>query len=178
MDIYSLPDDERVVLEKQMWVLRVLWFGFLSSHIVFVFLREILGDKIRKDVNVGENFPLVAFTVVLVVVSLVSLAVSYFIRSALLSGKFKGLQGQAEKAALSSKMPVYVVKYMHLISITMAIASSPSVFAFVLFLFGAEAIVFYALIGSSFLAVLYYRPKIDEMLKMRECGSGMQGRGL
>ncbi len=45
----------------------ILWFGFLGMPIVFVFMREVLGEKITGNVNAGEDFPLGVFTVVMVV---------------------------------------------------------------------------------------------------------------
>jgi hypothetical protein len=140
--------------------------------LVFVLMRELFGQALRENASPGEDFPLGFFTVLILVVSVLILSGSYFMRGALLSGKFKVIQDRAEKAALASKLPVYVAKYIHLTSIVMAIANSPAVFAFLLFLFGADAVVFYVLISLSVLGTFLYRPTMEELLEMRERSLG------
>ena len=168
MDIETLPENERIEIRKEMRILWILWVGILGTPMVLVFIREVFGEKIRENMNVGENFPLDVFTVVMLVVSAVLLVGAFFMRGALLTGRFKPMQKHAEKMAVASRRPVYIMKYRILGYLPLVLSSTPSVFAFMLFIFGAEATIFYSLIVLSISGILYHRPKIEELLELRE----------
>jgi hypothetical protein len=168
VDIISLPEDEQNEIRKEMRILMILWTAILAQSMVFVFMREVFGEQIRKNVNVADDYPLGILTAVMLVVSMILMVVAFFLRGALLSGKLISIQERAEQVAEASGRPVYLVKYRILIWIPMILPSAPSVFAFVLFFLGADATVFYTLIVLSVLGVLYHRPKMEELLEFRE----------
>ena len=162
----AIEEKERVEIKRELRVLWFLWAGCFGTLLVLIGMCEGFGEKLRENIEVGPDFPFNLFKGLFIVVVLISLVLAYFWRRRVLAGKSIGLENKAVEMLFSSNKPAYLLKYRYGIFLPIAISASPVFYGFVLFMLGGDALIFYLFLIISALAVLYHRPKKEEIIEL------------
>ncbi len=154
-----ITDEE---LGRELLKLRVIWFGMLGSLVIYLIIGLQIGTNIQismdKSIFGVLKTLLYLFTFIIIVIT-------RYIRRFILSGK--GQYGQASENLQSLTLQ----KYTTVMIVAWALLECIGVFGLVLFLLGKNPTDLYLLIIISAVAMLWYRPKKDELMRLSQNGS-------
>lgn len=162
----NLEESDRVAIEKELRLLWLLWAACLSVVPIVLIMSLTVAGPIREDMQAGSGGPLGVITVGLSALAVFSVGLSYFLRRWFLAGRFKWIERQAVQAAAQRNRPVYLTKYFSAVYLPMAVAATPAICGFFLFVHGADTVIFYVLLVVAAFGLLYHRPKRHEILEL------------
>jgi len=142
-------------LDRELSRLKIIWFAMLGSLLVYL----IIGFQIGANLKVSMDKSI--FTVVKTVLylfTLIIIVITRYIRRFILPGK--GQNGQATQ----SFQPLTLQTYTTVMIVAWALLEGIGVFGLILFLLGKNPMDLYLLIMISAAAMLWYRPKKDELI--------------
>lgn len=162
----EIEEKERIEIEKELRILWFFWAGCFGTLLVLIVMCVGFGEMLRENIEVRPDFPINLLKAVFIVAGILSLALAYFLRRRFLAGKSRGLGNKAVEMLFSANKPAYLLKYRYGIYPPMAISVSPGCYGFVLFMLSGDALIFYLFLIIAALAVLYHRPKKDEIIEL------------
>ena len=148
-------------LDKGWTVIMIIWAALLASIGFYLVLAKILGNQINAAP--GPDFPVATFKLILYIVSLATLVVTYFVRKAMLNAT-----GLSIGPAGKSQQHPALGKYTVIIIVSLALSESIAIYGLVLFFIARETMALYQLMIISAAAMIYYRPKKEELLALAE----------
>ncbi len=149
-----MTDEE---LGRELLKLKVIWFGMLGSLAIYLFVGLQIGTNIQASM---DRSTFTVLKTVLYLFTFVIIAITRHIRKFILSGK--GQYGQATQ----NFQPLTLQKYITTLIVAWALLESIGIFGLVLFLLGKNPMDLYLLILISAAAMLWYRPKKDELINL------------
>ena len=135
----------------------ITWGAIFCSLGVYLGVCLILGDRFPSGID--DGFLLATLKYALLGLSVVTLGVVHFFRGFLL--KYPGF-ARSTQSTVSSQHPV-VARYTLVVIITSALLETIGIYGLILFLMAGEALFFYQLLGLSAVAMIFYRPKKEEL---------------
>jgi hypothetical protein len=160
-----LEAHEKEAVNKGMLTLWVIWAAILSSLFVYIVVCHLLGEEIRGDFA-ESGFPFKLFRNILYGVVAAELLMMYYLRKFML--KWRPSAATTDMPGRSSslhKLP-FVGQYTAIVIISLAIADSIGIYGLVLYLLGGDFKTLYIFIIISALAMIFYRPKREELEKL------------
>jgi len=149
-----MTDEE---LGKELLRLKIIWFGMLGSLAIYL----IIGLRIATNIQASmDKSTFGVIKTALYLFTFVIIAITRYIRRFILSGKSQ--YGQA----IQNFQPLTLQKYTTTIIIAWALLESIGIFGLVLFLLGKNPMDLYLLILISAAAMLWYRPKKDDLINL------------
>jgi hypothetical protein len=159
-----LETQEKEAVNKGMITLWVIWAAMLGSLLLYIFICYQAGIGF-KGVE-GSDFPIGLLRKILAGMGVVVVLVVYFMRRSILSGKNRIPQPKpVERTAGWNTIP-FVAKYVAAVIVSLAMSESIGIYGFVLFLLGDSFQTLYTFIAVSALAMIFYRPKREELEKL------------
>lgn len=141
-------------------VILVLWGAILASLGVYLVVCIVMEKKLL--INISPNLPMETIKIALFGVSFITLFVVNYLRKFLLrSGNSFGNSSQP-----SSPQHPAVGKYTVIVIITSALLESIGIYGVVLFFMAKDTLSLYQLVIMSALAMIYFRPRKDELLNL------------
>ena len=160
-----LEGQEKEAIHKGMLTLWVIWAAMLGSLIIYIFVCHQLGEEIRRGFE-ESGFPLELFRNILYSVVAVELIMIYYLRKFMLKGRTSAAKADMpDRSSSLNKLP-FVGQYTAIVIISLAIADSIGIYGLVLFLLGGDFKTLYIFIIVSVLAMIFYRPKREELEKL------------
>jgi hypothetical protein len=155
---------EQAAINKGMQTLWIIWAAMLGSLFSYIIACHILGEGFGQFE--GSDLPIGLLRKILVGVGVVVLLLAYFKRRSLLLDP-KGIPQPkpVERTAGWNTIP-FVAKYVAVVIVSLAMSESIGIYGFVLFLLGDSFQTLYTFIAVSALAMLFYRPKREELNKL------------
>ena len=144
-------------LDRDLSRLRIIWFGMLGSLALYL----IIGLQAAASIQVSMDKSI--FNVVKTVIylfTLIIIVITRYIKRYILSGKSQ--QGQS----IQSFQSLTLQKYTTVMIISWALLEAIGIFGLVLFFLGKNRMDLYLLIIISAVAMLWYRPKKDELISL------------
>jgi hypothetical protein len=160
-----ITDEE---LDKELLKLKVIWFGMMGSLAIYLFIGPQIAAKLQLSM---DRSTFVTLKTVLYLFTFVIIAITRYIRKFILSGK--GQYGQA----IQSFEPITIQKYTTVMIIAWALLEGIGIFGLVLFLLGKNPTDLYLLIMISAAAMLWYRPRKDEVINLFQKGRETSNTG-
>jgi F0F1-type ATP synthase membrane subunit c/vacuolar-type H+-ATPase subunit K len=158
-----LSPGEMEKINKGWTIVNIIWMAMLLSLLVYLVVGLAVADEI--DISIEESV-FQTIRSVLYVVSFVTLIATKFIRKIVLSGKGQGnITGAYQQSDQKTASPL-LAKYTTAMIIALAMSESIGVYGLVLFFLGKNQFDLYLLIMVSAGAMLYYRPKKEEIISM------------
>jgi hypothetical protein len=151
-----ITDEE---LSKELLRLKIIWFGMLGSLAIYLFIGLRIATNIQASMD-KSTFGVLK--TVLYLFTLIIIVITRYIRRFILSGK--GQYGQASE----NLQPLTLQKYTTAMIVAWALLESIGIFGLVLFLLGKNPMDLYLLILISAAAMLWYRPKKDELIGLAQ----------
>jgi hypothetical protein len=149
-----ITDEE---LGRELLRLKVIWFGMLGSLVIYL----IMGLQIATNIQASmDKSTFGVLKTLLYLFTFIIIVITRYIRRFTLSGK-----GQYGKAFQNFE-PLTLQKYTTAMIVAWALLESIGIFGLVLFLLGKNPMDLYLLILISAAAMLWYRPKKDELINL------------
>lgn len=154
--------NEKEVLVKGMKTIWILWSTMFASLGIYIILVNIIGGQIKVQQLSSDGFSLLRNAIY--VVSAIELAIIPFIRKSIIKSALYA-QTPIQKILGAVNHPA-VAKYTSVVHVSVAIAESIAIYGLVLYFLGKDPQSFYMLTAISGIAMIFYRPKMDELEKL------------
>ncbi len=144
-------------LDRELSRLKIIWFGMLGSLALYL----IIGLQIAPNIHISMDKN--AFSVlktVLYLFTLIIIVITRYVKRFVLSGKNQQGQGIQNFQSLTLQ------KYTTVMLISWALLEAIGIFGLVLFFLGKNRTDLFLFIAISAVAMLWYRPKKDELVSL------------
>jgi len=159
-----LEPKESKAIDKGVRTLWVIWAAMLGSLLIYIFISHQLGEGFKG--TGASNVPLGLLRNIFFGVAAADLIVSYYLRRFTLKGRTRAAGVTAARGLFAQKQPAFVSQYSAAVIVTLALSESIGIYGLVLFLLGGGFKTLYIFIAVSALAMVFYRPKREEMEKL------------
>ena len=146
-------------LRKGMLMLRVIWFGMFGSLALYLFMGLQAAGTLQASMN-EDTFA--TLKLALYALALVTLLMTRYIRGLIVSSK-----KQYRQAIQYFQDPV-LQKYATALVVSWAMAESIGIYGLVLFFLGKNTTDLYLLLLVSAAAMIAYRPRKDEAIRLSQ----------
>lgn len=147
-----------------MQTLWLIWAAMLGSLLVYIFICHQLGERFGRVE--GSDFPIILLRNILYAVTAAELIMSYYLRKFMLKGRSVTTEADIASRSSAVNQPSFVDQYTVIVIISLAMAESIGIFGLVLFLLGGDFKTLYIFIVVSALAMVFYRPKREELERL------------
>ena len=159
-----LKPEESKAIDKAMRTLWLIWAAMLVSLLMYVFICHQPGVGFK---NVGESgFPIGLLRNIFFGAGAAAWLMAFFMRRSMLSVRAGISKQKPVERMVKWDAPPYIAKYATAVIVSLALSESIGIYGFVLFLLGSGFKTLYTFIGISALAMVFYRPKREEMEKL------------
>jgi uncharacterized integral membrane protein len=159
-----LEPKESKALDRGMRTLWFIWAAMLVSLLMYVFICHQPGIGF-KGVG-GTDFPIGLLRNIFFSVGIAVWFMAYFMRRSMLSVRAGISKPKPVEHMVKWDGPPFIARYATAVIVSLALSESIGIYGFVLFLLGGGFKTLYAFIGISALAMVFYRPKREEMEKL------------
>ena len=140
----------------------VTWGSFLASPVVYLVVCLFLLEKKQGVFFTGHSYPMEKIKYALFLLTLIILVVVYFLRKFLLRPARK-TSGPGESV---SPQHSPVDKYKKAVGVTSALTEAICIYGITFFFLSKDVVTLCLLLGISGLAMLYFRPRKQELLDL------------
>ena len=144
-------------LDRELSRLKIIWFGMLGSLALYLIIALQVAPNIQ--VSLDKSIFNVVKTVIYLF-TLIIIVITRYIRRFILSGKSQ--QGQG----IQSFQSLTLQKYTTVMIVAWALLECIGIFGLILFFLGKNSTDLYLLLIISAVAMLWYRPKKDELVSL------------
>jgi hypothetical protein len=162
MEMKQLETGWRVVL--------LIWGAILASLGIYLVVCMIIEKEMQ--INIDPKLPLETIKYALFGVSIITLLVVYYLRKFLL----KTTSSNVISSQTSSPQHPAVGKYLVSVIITSALLESIGIYGMVLFFIAKDTSSLYQLLIISAAAMIYFRPRKDELLNLSAQMKAQRGK--
>ncbi|OGP85975.1 MAG: hypothetical protein A2Z08_06500 [Deltaproteobacteria bacterium RBG_16_54_11] len=155
---------ERDAIDKGVKTLWVIWAAMLVSLLMYVFICHQPGIGF-KGVG-GTDFPIGLLRNIFFGAGAAAWFMAYFMRRSMLSVRAGISKPKPVERMVKWDAPPYIAKYATVVIVSLALSESIGIYGFVLFLLGGGFKTLYTFIGISALAMVFYRPKREEVERL------------
>lgn len=149
-----ITDEE---LDRELSKLKIIWFAMLGSLGLYL----IIGLQVAPNIQVSMDKGIFnVLKTVLYLFTLIIIVITRYIRRFILPGKTQQAQ------PIQNIQPLTLQKYTAVMIASWALLESIGIFGLVLFFLGKNPMDLYLLLVISAIAMLWYRPKKDELISL------------
>jgi F0F1-type ATP synthase membrane subunit c/vacuolar-type H+-ATPase subunit K len=152
----TLETPETDAIDKGLRTLWFIWAAMLGSLLIYILICHQLGEGFKG--TEGTDVPIGLLRNILFGVAAAELIMSFALRRFMLKGR---LNAFSRSSAMSQ--PPFVGHYTIAVIISLALSESVGIYGLVLFVLGGGFQTLYTFIGVAALAMVFYRPKREEM---------------
>jgi len=155
---------EKSAIDTGIRVNWLIWSSMAVSLLIYIFLCHQLGEGVKAK---GEiEVPIDLLRNIFFVVTAAVLITSYYLRRFMLKGRLRTARVSTLRELFIQKQPPFVRHYASIVILSLALSESIGIFGLLLFLLGGGFKTLYIFIVVSALAMVFYRPKREEMEKL------------
>ena len=154
-----LVPEEKETIEKGFLLNLIIWGAMLASLFIYIIICHVAGDLIRETPN--PEFPIALVRNILFGISAAELLLAYYLRNTMLRVRSNGAD-----SLLEFDHPTALSRYTSAVIISLALCESIGLYGLVLFLLGDEYQNLYIFIGVAAIAMVFFRPKREELVEL------------
>jgi len=155
---------EKAAIDKGMQTLWIIWAAMLVSLLMYVFICHQPGVGFKGFG--GSDFPIGLLRNIFFGAGSAAWLMAYFMRRSMLSVRAGISKPKPVERMVKWNAPPCIAKYATTVIVSLALSESIGVYGFVLFLFEGGFKTLYTFIGISALAMVFYRPKREEVERL------------
>ena len=155
--------------EKGMMVARIIWTVIFGSLLIYILVCHALADGSFRN-EISGNMPLDLMRNILFGASSIALLSAYVIRRRTVSVKQVNSINRYSSSTSPLNLAQFLPKYTAAMLMSCALSEVVGIFGMVLFLVGDSFQNLYLFTGVSAIALIYFRPKKEEIEKMAGVG--------
>ena len=153
-------EQNKAAIENGMRTLWIVWGAALISLFIYLVVTHLLGEEIRHNQN--PNFPLSLMRNILLGIGIATLFGAYFLKKIIVDQASRTAINTPDDQSISDPTQI-IAKYITATIISLALCESVGIYGFVLYILGDNLQTLYSFIGLSAVAIIYYRPKKEEL---------------
>jgi hypothetical protein len=154
----------KTAIGKGMKTLWAIWASMVGSLLIYIFICHQLGEGFKT--SGGSELPIGLLRNIFFGVAAVELIMAYYLRRFMLKGRSDATGVHSARGSAIMNQPPFVSQYSAAVIVSLAFSESIGIYGFVLFLLGGGFQTLYIFIIVSALAMVFYRPKREEMEKL------------
>lgn len=159
-----LETETSKAIDKGVRTLWVIWAAMLVSLLMYVFICHQPGVGFK---NVGGSvFPIGLLRNIFFGAGAAAWLMAFFMRRSMLSVRAGISKPKPVERMVKWDAPPYIAKYATAVIVSLALSESIGIYGFVLFLLGGGFKTLYTFIGISAVAMVFYRPKREEVERL------------
>ena len=162
-DEMDIPEDDVVLIDKEMRFLWFYWCGCFGMFPVSVAIILIGGEGF-SELILDDEQTIKLLTVMFLAVSIISIAVSVFLRKRFLSGGLRGFISMTLQQARADQ-PEWIGRFRAGKVICTVLSSTAGPMGFMLFLLSGEMWLFGLFMALGMGVVIYHRPRREELIE-------------
>ncbi len=151
-----LKEDEKEQFRKSIQMIWIIWVAMLGTLAFYFMIVRFFGDEIKS--NISYDIPLKKLKDILIVASAIGVALAFFLRRFMLAIKPQKSSG--------FELSRVAGKYASAVLVSLAISETVAIFGLILYLLGEDTTTFHIFIVLSAMAMVYYRPKTEEIKRL------------
>ena len=155
---------EKEAINKGMLTLWVIWTAMLGSLLIYILVCHQLGEGFMG--NERTEIPIDLLRKILFGVAVAELIITYYLRRFMLKTRPEAARAAMGSRTITLNRPFFMNQYTAVVVISLALVESIGIYGFVLFGLGGGLKTLYTFIGISALAMIFYRPKREELEKL------------
>jgi hypothetical protein len=159
-----LEVQEKEATNKGMLTLWIIWAAMLGSLLIYIVICHQLGVGFKSAE--GSDLPLGLLRSILFGMGAVALLIAYFMRRSMLSARTGFSKSKPGERMVGWNAPPFLAKYATAVIISLALSESIGIYGLILFLLGESFQTLYTFIVVSALAMVFYRPKREELERL------------
>jgi hypothetical protein len=159
-----LETQAKEVIDKGMLTLWIIWAAMLGSLLIYIFISHQLGVGFKSAE--GSDVPIELLKKIFYGVAAVALVASYYVRKSMLKGRSSAAGAHIVGGLATMNQPPFVGHYTAVVIVSLAFSESIGIYGFVLFLLGDGFQTLYTFMVVSALAMVFYRPKREELERL------------
>jgi F0F1-type ATP synthase membrane subunit c/vacuolar-type H+-ATPase subunit K len=152
---------EKEAIEKGFITLKIIWMAMFGTLFIYVIICHKFGYEIRQTSN--TQIPITQLKYIFLGLSIGALFLANHLRRIMLTVRSNGAGMSLLGQQSYSKQPQALGKYTIAVVVSLALSESIGMFGLVLFFLGDSFQTLYTFIIISAFAMLYYRPKQEEL---------------
>jgi hypothetical protein len=141
-------------IDRGMATLRIIWLALMMSLVIYGVVGGMAAPGMASPMN-QEDFAVLR--IALFALSLATLLASRYIKRLIMTGKGRAI-GLAH-----DQPPAVMQRYTGAVIASLAMSESVGIYGLVLYLLGKDETDLYLLLAISALAMVYHRPKREEL---------------
>ncbi len=149
-----LKEEEKEQFRKSIMMIWIIWVAMLGTLAIYFMIVRFFGNEIKS--NISYDIPLKKLKDILIVVSAVGVALAFFLRRFMLT----------MQKSPSFEISQVAGKYASAVLVSLAISETIAIFGLILYMLGADLTTFHIFIAFSAMAMVYYRPKTEEIKRL------------
>lgn len=169
-----LNDDEMRSMERGFNAIRLMWVMLVIALVVLLIIANVIG---KEGTITGYNRPNTTFLLIgyiLYAIAAIILAIVYFIRRSITNQKsaisriagFLSTTGSSTTVSSGRDPRSAIGRYLIGILICCALIEAIGIYGLIIFIINADFFSLYLLIGIAGAALLYFRPKRQELIDL------------
>jgi len=151
-------------LERRLHILWMIWAAVLITLFIYVFICHLVAAASWRGAN--PEIPLDLLRTILYCASIIVLLLARYLRRRILSARQGGFRKTPPTPASALNQAQFVSQYPSAIIVSCALSESVGIFGLVLFLLGDSFQILYLFIFVSVIALIYFRPKREEIERL------------
>ena len=161
-----LTPAEKEVIDKGMIVMWFIWSAILLSLFMYVLICHFVGDQVRQHSHPTVSLDLLRN--ILYAVSAAELVISFFLRKLALTVRSSASRQAGTGGLPPATQTTAVGKYTVSMIIALALSEAIGIYGLILYFIGDTFQTLYTFIGIAVIAVIFYRPKREDVETLTE----------
>jgi len=159
-----LTPSEKKAIEKGFIALKIIWIAMFGTLLIYVIICHKFGHEIRQAVR--TELPITHLKYIFLGLSIGTLLLTHHLRRLMLTVRSVGPVIKFADQPSYSNQPQALGKYTAVVIVSLALSESIGLYGLVLFFLGGSFQTLYTFIIISAFAMLYYRPKQEELVML------------
>lgn len=168
-----LTDDEMRDIDQVLKSLKIMWIGFLIASVFYLIFANVIGTEYTVADKEDPEEALIFVGYILYAIAAIDLLLAYFFRRAITNPKgvisrFSSPRLKSNLTPTATGKDSQLAKGRYLTGIVMCFAQihSIAIFGLIIFVMNADYFSLYLLFGISVAALVYFRPKKQEVIDL------------
>ena len=159
-----LEKSEQEQLDKGWITIKIIWGAVFVSLAIYLLICLIAGDQITITDN--PDIPLETIEIALYGLSFITLVIAHFKRKALLNTKEESSFARIALNSQGVNQHPAIARYTMATVLSIAISEGVAIYGVIFYFLSKNIMTLYQFLFISALAMIYFRPKKDELINL------------
>jgi len=160
VNMFEIEEEQR--LDKILKITKIIWSAIFVSLPIYLIVCKLIEKQ--QILIVDPTFPINTFSAVLLVVSVATLFVTFFIRKKLLHVKHQSKSVTSTTGSSGDWIDQVKARYSIAVVLSAALSESVGIYGLVIFLLSLKMVMLYQFLLLSTVGLYIFRPRKKELM--------------